>query len=145
MELQANEIKTLKKIYFEYNSDVIKQESYKILDTITAAIANNPQITFIEIQGHADERGPNHYNLKLTTRRAAAVKKYLVGKGIDESRLRSVGYGEYCPIRDDKTEEAYEENRRVEFIILEINGEPNGVDPACKRAKRKGIGRKKGR
>ena len=113
--------------------------SFKILNKVTAAIKANPQIEIIEVQGHADERGPERYNLQLTRKRAAAVKRYLVKKGLPRKMIRSIGYGEYCPLKQGHTEEAWEQNRRVEFIVLKINGLPTGVDPSCKRAKRKGI------
>jgi OOP family OmpA-OmpF porin len=139
VELTSSVIKTLKKIYFEYNSDVIKKVSFKILNKVVAAIKANPQIELFEVQGHADERGPERYNLTLTRKRAAAVKRYLVKKGLSKKMIRSVGYGEYCPLKQGHSEEAWEENRRVEFIVLKIGGHPTGVDPSCKRAKRKGI------
>ncbi|MDD5309652.1 MAG: OmpA family protein [Deltaproteobacteria bacterium] len=133
-------IKVLKKINFEYNSDKIKKDSFKILDDVAATIIESPQIDLIEVQGHADERGNEMYNLRLTDSRAAAVLKYLVGKGVDRKRLRSVGYGEYCPVNPAHNEPAWEENRRVEFRVLSTNGTPTGVETACQRAKRKGIG-----
>ncbi|HUT79376.1 MAG TPA: OmpA family protein, partial [Polyangia bacterium] len=139
VEVIDGAIKTLKKIYFEYNSDSIKEESFPILDQVVKVIADNPQIDLVEIQGHADERGPERYNLTLTTKRAAAVKRYLGGKGIDKKRLRSMGYGEYCPIKIGTNEEDWEENRRVEFKVLKVGGESTGVDTGCPRAKRKGI------
>ncbi len=139
VEVIDGAIKTLKKIYFEYNSDEIKNESFPILDQVAAVITENPQIDLIEIQGHADERGPERYNLTLTTKRAAAVKRYLAKKNIDKKRLRSMGYGEYCPLKLGTTEEDWEENRRVEFKVLKVRGVPTGVDTGCPRAKRKGI------
>jgi outer membrane protein OmpA-like peptidoglycan-associated protein len=132
-------IKTLKKVYFEYNSDKIKKESYEILDAVASTIKAYPQLDLIEIQGHADERGNERYNLNLTTKRAAAVKRYLVKKGIDKKRLRSMGYGEYCPIKLGHDEEDWEENRRVEVKVLKMNGKPTGIETGCPRAKRKGV------
>jgi outer membrane protein OmpA-like peptidoglycan-associated protein len=132
-------IKTLKKVYFEYNSDKIMPVSYNILDTVALTINNNPQIDLIEVQGHADERGAERYNLRLTGKRAKAVERYLVKKGVSKKRLRSMGYGEYCPVKAGSSEEAWEENRRVEFKVLKVNGHPTGVETSCKRARRKGV------
>jgi OOP family OmpA-OmpF porin len=132
-------IKTLKKIYFEYNSDKIKKESYEILDAVAATIVSYPQIDLIEIQGHADERGNERYNLNLTTKRAAAVKQYLIKKGVAAKRLRSMGYGEYCPIKLGHSEEDWDENRRVDVKVLKMNGKPTGVETGCPRATRKGV------
>ena len=132
-------IKTLKKVYFEYNSDQIKKESYEILDAVAATIKAYPQINLMEIQGHADERGNERYNLNLTTKRAASVKRYLIKKGLEKKRLRSMGYGEYCPIKLGHDEEDWEENRRVEVKVLKMNGVPTGVETGCPRAARKGV------
>jgi len=132
-------IKTLKKVYFEYNSDKIMPVSYDILDTVALTIINNPQIELIEVQGHADERGNERYNLALTGKRAKSVVAYLIKKGVSKKKLRSMGYGEYCPVNQDHSEEAWEANRRVEFKVLKVNGHPTGVETSCKRAVRKGV------
>lgn len=132
-------LQILKKIYFEYNSDRIKKISYQILDEIAATINNNPQLTKLEIQGHADERGKDGYNLKLTRRRAAAVKKHLQKKGVARSKLQSQGYGEYCPINNSSSEQAWEENRRVEFKVMEVNSNPTGIKLGCAKSDRAGI------
>lgn len=138
--LTDTDIMILKKVYFEYDSAVIKPVSYNILDAVAATINNNPQIDFIEVQGHADERGDDKYNLRLTDERAAAVVTYLVKKGVSRDKMRSVGYGEYCPVDNDSNEAAWEKNRRVEFKVLSVNGQSTGVKPACDRAQVAGIG-----
>ena len=135
----GGEIQILKKVYFEYNSSKIKPISYPILDQVAATIINNPQITKIEVQGHADERGKDSYNLKLTKRRAHSVKKYLIDKGVPSKKLQSQGYGEYCPINDASNEQAWEENRRVEFKVVSLNGKPTGIKLGCALADQKGI------
>ena len=111
-------IEILDKIYFEYDSDVIKKESYGILDAVAATLEGNPDIQLIEIQGHTDNRGNDAYNLDLSNRRAASVKRYLVDKGISDDRLTSQGYGESQPIVRKNNEAAWAKNRRVEFLIL---------------------------
>jgi OmpA-OmpF porin, OOP family len=137
--LTRDSIQILKKVYFEYDSAVIKEMSYGILDAVAATIKGNPQIDLIEIQGHADERGAEDYNLKLTADRAASVVSYLVKKGVNAKKLRSAGYGALCPIAQGHSEAAWEQNRRVEFKVLSIDGNPTGVETACEAAKRKGI------
>ncbi len=138
--LTGTDIKILKKVYFEYDSAVIKEVSFDILDAVAATVTNNPQIELIEVQGHADERGKDDYNLRLTTDRAAAVMTYLLKKGVKTKKLRSAGYGEYCPVNDEHNEAAWEKNRRVEFKVLVIDGQSTGVETACKAAKDKGVG-----
>jgi outer membrane protein OmpA-like peptidoglycan-associated protein len=116
-------IEILDKVYFEYDSDVIKKESYGILDAVAATLEGNPDIQLVEIQGHTDSRGNDAYNLDLSDRRAASVRRYLVDKGIAEDRLTSQGYGESQPLDRKKTEAAYAKNRRVEFLILKRGSE----------------------
>src|SRR5213075_1687396 len=86
-------IEILDMVYFDYNKAIIKSESYPILDAVASTLQGNPSIALVEVQGHTDERGDDAYNLDLSDRRAAAVKKYLVDKGVDEKRLTSQGYG----------------------------------------------------
>src|SRR5204863_189884 len=102
---QSN-IEILDKIYFETDKAIIKPESFPILDAIAATVIGNPDIQLIEIQGHADERGDDNYNLKLTDDRAHAVMKYLVDKGVEQSRLTAKGYGETKPIDNGHNEDA---------------------------------------
>src|SRR5258706_13516978 len=78
-------------IYFEVGKPVIKSESYPLLDAIAAAITADKHIALIEIQGHTDARGNDEFNLAISEKRAQAVVKYLVGKGVDAKRLRAKG------------------------------------------------------
>ncbi len=107
----------LKKIYFEYNSDVIKPVSFPILDAVAKTLDLNPGVTRIEVQGHTDERGSDAYNLDLSQRRAESVVRYLTRAGVDRERLQPRGYGERVPLKKGHDEEAWAANRRVEFVI----------------------------
>jgi len=111
-------IEILDKIYFETDKAIIKPVSYPILDAIGATLKGNPQILLIEIQGHADERGADSYNMRLTDDRAHAVMKYFTNKGVEGNRLKAKGYGETRPVDKNHNEEAWSKNRRVEFVIL---------------------------
>jgi len=111
-------IEILDVIYFEYDKAVILPKSYPILDAIAATLQGNPSIQLIEIQGHTDERGDDAYNLDLSDRRAKAVMKYLVDKGVDAKRLTAQGYGETQPLDRRHVEAAWAKNRRVAFLIL---------------------------
>jgi OmpA-OmpF porin, OOP family len=111
-------IEILDMVYFEYNKAIIKSQSFPILDAVAATLQGNPSIQLIEVQGHTDERGNDAYNLDLSDRRAAAVKKYLADKGVDEKRLESQGYGETQPVDRNHNEAAWAKNRRVAFLIL---------------------------
>ena len=129
--IEENQIVILEKIYFETDSAEIQQRSYPIIDAVAATLIGNPQITMIEIQGHADERSTDEYNIRLTRDRAAAVLEAIVQRGVDRRRMRSGGYGERCPIDPAHNEPAWEKNRRVEFKILETEEGPTGVDVVC--------------
>src|SRR5678815_3030904 len=111
-------IEILDKIYFEFDKAIIKSQSYPILDAVASTLEGNPDIQKVEIQGHTDEQGVDSYNLDLSDRRAAAVRKYLVDKGVDATRLQSQGYGEKVPLDKHHNQEAWAKNRRVEFLIL---------------------------
>ena len=129
--IEENQIVILEKIYFETDSAEIQKRSYPIIDAVAATLIGNPQIVLIEIQGHADERSSDEYNVRLTRDRAAAVLESLVQRGVDRRRMRSAGYGERCPIDPSHNEAAWEKNRRVEFKILRTEQGPTGVEVVC--------------
>jgi OmpA-OmpF porin, OOP family len=111
-------LEILEMVYFETAKAVIKKESYGILDAVATTLQANPGIKMLEVQGHTDERGNDAYNLDLSDRRAHAVEKYLVDKGVEASRLTAQGYGETQPVIRQSNEAAWSKNRRVAFIIL---------------------------
>jgi len=113
----------LDKIHFEFDSDVIRSESFPILDEIATTLSMNERIARVEVQGHTDERGADRYNLELSQRRAEAVVAYLVRAGVGTNRLVARGYGESVPKERSHSERAWAVNRRVEFHILEQAGQ----------------------
>jgi len=134
VEIRGSEILIMEKIYFETDSAEIKSESFGILDAVAATVIGNPQILRVQVQGHADERAKNDYNITLTQERAAAVVKYLLDKGVDGGRLSSAGYGEECPVDKGHNAKAWDKNRRVEFKILETTDGCTNVAIACDKA-----------
>ncbi|NPA53873.1 MAG: OmpA family protein [Aquificae bacterium] len=105
-------------IYFDTNSWEVKPEYYPILERFAKFLKENPNIK-VEIQGHTDTRGPASYNLKLSQKRAEAVKRILVEKfGISPDRIIAKGYGESQPICHEDTEECHAKNRRVVAKII---------------------------
>jgi outer membrane protein OmpA-like peptidoglycan-associated protein len=129
--IEENEIIILEKIYFATDSAEILERSFPIVDAVAATLVGNPQMTMIEVQGHADERGADDYNIRLTADRAASVVQALAQRGVDGSHLRSAGYGERCPVDPEHGAVAWEKNRRVEFKIIRTDAGPTGVEVAC--------------
>lgn len=115
-------IEILEKVFFDTGKATIKQRSFALLDEVAQVLNQNPQLTKIRVEGHTDDRGSDTYNQKLSDERAASVMQYLLNKGVSGDRLISQGYGESKPIADNKTNAGRGQNRRVEFVILEVDG-----------------------
>ncbi|WP_394832827.1 OmpA family protein [Pendulispora rubella] len=137
--IQDNNIVILQKIKFKTGSAQILAESNGILDAVSATIVHHPEFTLMEVAGHADERASDQFNLNLTQQRVNSVMAALVQRGIDKSRLRAKGYGEYCPEDPGHNEEAWEKNRRVDFKIVKTKDGPTGVQLGCPNAIAKGV------
>lgn len=103
-------------ILFDVNKDIIKKESFTIINQVGEALKANPSLK-IKIVGHTDGDGKPADNLALSKRRAEAVSSYLINNfGIDETRITTDGKGATVPVADNKTAEGKAKNRRVEFI-----------------------------
>jgi len=102
---------------FGFDSAELKPEGKELLDQAYDILKNDD--LKIEIHGYTDSVGAEAYNQKLSERRAESVKAYLVDKGIDESRMTTVGYGESDPVAPNDTKEGRAKNRRVEFKVLD--------------------------
>ena len=100
---------------FETGKAIIKNESKPSLD-ILAELLKTKNLTLTLI-GHTDNVGEDADNLVLSKKRADAVKKYLVSKGVDSSNITTIGKGENEPLVSNETEQGRAKNRRVEFII----------------------------
>lgn len=102
------------RVYFDYDRDALRDDAMATLDQKAAVLQANTGVT-VTITGHTDERGTDEYNLALGQRRAAQVKRYLVSRGIDGSRLATQSMGESQPAAQGSDEAAYQQNRRAEF------------------------------
>jgi outer membrane protein OmpA-like peptidoglycan-associated protein len=109
--------KLYRNINFGFNKCDLKTSVYPTLDQIIASLKVQPEID-IEVQGHTDSMGNNLYNKKLSIKRAKAVKAYLVGKGIDPSRIYTNGYGSDRPVATNKSAKGRALNRRVETLPI---------------------------
>ena len=104
------------KVLFGYDRSDVSTTAQASLNKLANVLQKYPD-TNIEILGHTDNKGSDDYNQGLSDERAAAVKAYLVSKGIGESRLSSTGYGETKPVADNKTAAGRAKNRRVEMTL----------------------------
>ena len=118
-ELQSkiNNILLERKITFERRSTELTADSKSVVEDISKILKEYPTLNF-EIAGHTDSRGNDDLNKKISQDRANSVKNLLISFGIDENRIKAVGYGEEFPIAKDDENGLSETNRRVEFNIL---------------------------
>lgn len=123
IEVTRDKIEIADKVYFETAKAAIRPESHQLLDQVSAVLQARTDILRVRIEGHTDARGSADANRRLSDDRAASVRAYLVSTGIDPTRLTSVGMGEAQPVDDRNNAEAWERNRRVEFLIEERSEE----------------------
>lgn len=103
----------LQPIRFGFNEASLPQEARDAIAAVADCLKQREGT--VTLEGHADERGTEEYNLNLSNKRAAAVKKYLVDLGVPENRIETVGYGENRPAESGSNEDAWAANRRVEI------------------------------
>lgn len=107
------------RIHFEFNRSEIRAISFPILDDVVAVLQQNVQIKKMRVEGHTDAIGSDEYNMRLSLKRANAVRDYLIGKGIEADRLVAMGVGESRPVADNNTTLGRAKNRRTEFTVVE--------------------------
>jgi OOP family OmpA-OmpF porin len=112
---KAEPIVTLHGAQFDFNKATLKPAGKEMIDQAVKVMKQKPDLK-VSVEGHTDSIGSDAYNLKLSQRRAMAVRDYLVSQGIEATRITVVGFGESKPIADNKTEEGRAENRRVEIL-----------------------------
>lgn len=119
---------TLSNIHFAFASAELTEDSRQILDQVGEALVARPDVR-VQIQGHTDSIGSDQANLQISRARARAVRLYLVSEfpAIGADRLEAVGRGESEPVASNGTSEGRAENRRVEFVVLDGEGEDGGT------------------
>lgn len=104
-------------IHFPYNSNLVKgDENLRILQNVSQYLKNHNNV-YVFIEGHCDERGAEAYNLALGSRRSNSVRNLLIKEGVNPERLFTISYGKEKPLALGHSEEAWAQNRRVEFKI----------------------------
>ncbi|MGH8210120.1 MAG: OmpA family protein [Steroidobacteraceae bacterium] len=126
---------------FTFNSVQLTVPAHQTLDQVASALMVQPELK-VEIQGHTDSTGSKAFNLKLSQRRAEAVKGYLIDKGVDGSTLTARGYGETMPAASNDTAEGRARNRRVAFEVTNtpahVRVDTESASPASTEAAEQG-------
>jgi peptidoglycan-associated lipoprotein len=115
-------------IYFDFDKSTIRPDAAATLDAKLPYLQANPGMR-IRIEGNADERGSDEYNLALGQRRAASAKRYLVDHGITADRFDLVSYGEERPVCTEHNEACWQQNRRDDFRIVTVGSDRIVVPP----------------
>lgn len=104
-------------LFFDFGTASIRQESYPSLDQLVRIMNDNPKME-IFVKGHSDDIGSEEANLRMSMKRAEAVRTYLIQHKIHPYRILFQGYGSMMPVLADETEKARQLNRRVEFTVI---------------------------
>ena len=113
---------TLNNIYYDFDKWDIRPEAEPDLKMLLAFMNNNPD-AIVELSSHTDARGEDKYNLTLSQKRAQSAVNWLVAHGVNQNKIKPVGYGETKPVNNCTnnvkcTEEQHQKNRRTEFRVL---------------------------
>jgi len=114
---------TLTGVTFAFDSANLTDSSRPVLDGVAGGLKQHPLIK-VQLQGYTDSKGSVAYNMRLSRRRAEAVRQYLIEDGVDPSQLTARGYGPEHPVASNRTADGRSQNRRV---VLEVLSNPNGV------------------
>ena len=123
IEMIDDRIVLEERVLFDFERARVKSAAGPILEAIVNLVRQHPEWARMRIEGHADVRGNEDYNLRLSERRARNVRRALVELGIESERLDSVGYGSSRPRDGGASENAHQRNRRVEFVVVARHSE----------------------
>ena len=107
----------LQNVNFEFNKDSLTPGARDVLIDVSKGL-NSQKDLRVEIAGHTDSKGSDSYNQRLSERRAASVRTFLLSQGVSPAQLVSKGYGEAQPAATNDTDAGRAQNRRVEFRVL---------------------------
>jgi peptidoglycan-associated lipoprotein len=108
---------TLRRVHFSFDSDELTEDSRAALAEAGPKLARHPDV-HLYVDGHADQRGTEEYNVALGERRAQVVADYLMRMGVVKEQLHIVSFGEGRPLVDQETDVAMAKNRRVDFRLM---------------------------
>ncbi|HYW60490.1 MAG TPA: peptidoglycan-associated lipoprotein Pal [Xanthobacteraceae bacterium] len=104
------------RVFFETDSSDLTPQARATLDKQSQWLGQYNRYTFT-IEGHADERGTREYNIALGARRAQTVREYLVSRGIDAQRMRTISYGKERPVAVCNDISCWSQNRRAVTVL----------------------------
>lgn len=128
-QIENNSLVLPSTIVFETGSDKIKPESETALNHVLAYLTEKTYITLLRVEGHVFNAGNEQKNQLLSEKRAFAVCKWLINKGIDCKRLLAVGFGSNKPIVDNSTPAGKLQNTRIAFVNAQLRGRSIGGFP----------------
>jgi peptidoglycan-associated lipoprotein len=108
---------SLETVYFDFDSSVLTDKAQEQLRTMSKALNADSKLGLV-VEGHADARGSNEYNLALSQRRSDSIRDFLKSEGVSDARLQTQGKGEEQPAVEGLSEDAFSKNRRAEFRKL---------------------------
>lgn len=117
LPITANKVTFNADTFFDFDKSNLKPEGRAVLDQIAEQVTHLTLESLISV-GHTDSIGTQAYNQKLSERRAATVKNYLVNKGIPAEQIIASGRGELQPVADNRTREGRAQNRRVDIEMV---------------------------
>lgn len=107
------------KVYFDTGKATIQPRSFPLLEQIASVMKSHAEIKLLQVEGHTDSTGSAETNRKLSNDRANSVRDFLVSKGVETARLKPIGFGPDKPVDTNDTPAGRENNRRVEFNIVD--------------------------
>ncbi len=129
-ELDGNNLKVPHDVTFEPGKATLKSEADAAIQYVKGYLDDKTYISLMRIEVHSDSTGAEKFNQDMTEKRALAVAKALVARGIDCKRLVPVGFGSTKPVADNKTAEGKALNRRTVFANAALRGRAIGGAPA---------------
>ncbi len=117
-KLEGDRITLEETVYFDTAEATIQARSNPLLDSVASIMKAHPEIGRVRVEGHTDSRGSRSFNVNLSKRRAEAVVRALVQRGVGADRLESAGFGPDRPVADNGTDEGRAKNRRVDLNVI---------------------------
>lgn len=114
--IEAARATLTERVFFDYDESEIREDAANALRQKVEILRASPQVQ-LRVEGHADERGTEEYNIALGNRRAEAVRQFLTGFGLSANRFEIVSFGEGRALQQGSNEAAWARNRRAEFVI----------------------------